>query len=76
MAKRTITTPLEEDCYPTDNEKRGLCLVFEHDEFAPYLGLRLYIRVTLKIMDQEFHQTRYSSTYSKTFLLCNYAKIK
>ena len=38
--KRIITEAIEEECYPIDNEKRGLCLVFEHDTFAPYLGLR------------------------------------
>jgi hypothetical protein len=30
---------IEEECYVTDHERRGICLIIENDEFQPNLQL-------------------------------------
>jgi hypothetical protein len=39
-AIKKTSKPLVEECYPTDNGHRGICLVLEHDTFSPNLQLR------------------------------------
>ena len=36
---REIRAGLVEECYPTDNANRGVCLIFEHDTFRPDMNL-------------------------------------
>ena len=36
-----LSKPIEEECYSVENERRGICLVLEHDVFSPNLQLRL-----------------------------------
>ena len=36
---RETRAGLVEECYPTDNANRGVCLIFEHDTFRPDMNL-------------------------------------
>ncbi|TRY74484.1 hypothetical protein TCAL_01321, partial [Tigriopus californicus] len=38
-AIRRVMPAIEEDCYNTKHEERGLCLILEHDEFRPQLNM-------------------------------------
>ena len=35
-----LSKSIEEECYNVENERRGICLVLEHDVFSPNLQLR------------------------------------
>ena len=36
---RPVTSLMEEECYVTDHERRGICLIIENDAFQPNLQL-------------------------------------
>ena len=40
IEKRIISGGFEEECYSNQNESRGICVILEHDIFAPNLQLR------------------------------------
>ena len=37
---KRLSKEIEEECYSNRNEHRGICLILEHDVFAPNLQLR------------------------------------
>ena len=37
--QRVVAAGLEEECYAMDQERRGICLIFENDQFQPSLQL-------------------------------------
>ena len=37
---KRFSKAIEEECYSLGNERRGVCLVLEHDVFSPNLQLR------------------------------------
>jgi hypothetical protein len=37
---KRLSKEIEEECYSNRNEHRGICLILEHDIFAPNLQLR------------------------------------
>ena len=37
---KRLSKPVEEECYSFVNERRGICLILEHDVFSPNLQLR------------------------------------
>ena len=37
---KRFSKEVEEECYSNKNEYRGICLILEHDVFAPNLQLR------------------------------------
>jgi hypothetical protein len=54
--QRTVAASLEEECYVTDHEKRGICLIIENDQFQPSLQLsgRRGSEVDLKAANDTF----------------------
>merc|ERR1711884_202040 len=43
-----LSKPIEEECYSVENERRGICLVLEHDTFSPNLQLRCVLNFQKK----------------------------
>ena len=43
-----LSKPIEEECYSVENERRGICLVLEHDTFSPNLQLRYVLNFPQK----------------------------
>ena len=42
---KRLSKEIEEECYSNRNEHRGICLILEHDIFAPNLQLRFDSRL-------------------------------